>query len=65
MMVLLLTTRSKRTDEYDWGNLKRVLKYLKGNKKMKLTLIVNSLSVGNRWIYASYNKNDDCRGHTG
>ena len=48
MMVLLLTTRSKRTDEYDWGNLKRVLKYLKGNKKMKLTLIVNSFSVGNR-----------------
>ena len=30
-----LTTRYKSPDEDDWGKLKRVLRYLKGNKYMK------------------------------
>ena len=40
-----LTIIVKRTDEYDWGKLKRVMKYLKGTKCMKLILIVESLEV--------------------
>ena len=41
--VAFLTTRVKKPDEDDWGKLRRVLKYLKGTKHMKLTLSVDSL----------------------
>ena len=41
--VAFLTTRVKRPDEDDWGKLKRLLKYLKGTRHMKLTLGVDSL----------------------
>ena len=51
--ILFLTTRVKRLDKYNWGNLKIVLKYPKGTKHMKLILRVDSLSVVNWWIYAS------------
>ena len=59
MAVSFLTTISKIPDEDNWGNLKIVLKYLKGNKHMKLTLRVDSLSVVSLWIDASYNTHDD------
>jgi hypothetical protein len=60
-----LTTRVKKPDEDDWGKLKRLLKYFKGTKHMKLTLSVDSLSTIRWWVDASYNVHDDCRGHTG
>ena len=63
--VAFLTTRVKRPDEDDWGKLKRLLKYLKGTKHMKLTLRVDSLNCIRWWVDASYNVHDDCRGHTG
>ena len=40
-----LATRVKNPDVDDWGKLRRVLKYLKGTKHMKLTLTVNDLSM--------------------
>jgi hypothetical protein len=55
---------SKR-DEDDWGKLKRVLKYLKGTRYMKLTLSVGNLEVIKWWVDASYNVHEDCRGQTG
>ena len=65
MKVSLLIKIVKSTDKYDWGKLNRVLKYLKGTKHMKVTLVVDSLSVVNWWIYALYNTSDDCSCHTG
>jgi hypothetical protein len=64
-VVAFLTTRVKKPDEDDWGKLKRLLKYLKGTKHLKLTLSVDSLSKVLWWVDASYNVHDDCRGHTG
>ncbi len=40
-----LTTRVKKPDVDDWGKLRRVLKYLKGTKHMKLILTVDDLSM--------------------
>ena len=63
--VAFLTTRVKKPDDDDWGKLKKVLKYLKGTRYMKLTLIMNDLSTIQWWVDASYNIYDDCRGQTG
>ena len=63
--VAFLTTRVKKPDEDDWGKLKRVLKYLKGTKYMKLTISVSDLKTIRWWVDASYNTHDDCKGHTG
>lgn len=51
--------------EDDWGKLKRVLKYLKGTRFMKLKLSVDSLAIIQWWVDASYNVHEDCRGQTG
>ena len=55
-MVSFLTTIDKRLDEDGQGKLKRVLKYLKVNKYMKLTFRVDYLSVVRWFVYASSNK---------
>lgn len=44
----ILTTRVKRPDVNDQGKLKRMLKYLKGTKYIKLKLRVESMVVV-RW----------------
>ena len=62
MAVSLLTTRSKSSYEYEWGKIKRLLKYLKGTKHTKLMLKVDSLLVVNWRIDASDNTHDDCKG---
>ena len=64
-MVSFLTTIIKRPDEDEWGDLKRLLEYLKGTKHMKLILRVYSLLAANWWVDASYNTHDDYRGNTG
>ena len=63
--VAFLTTRVKRPDEDDWGKLKRVLKYLKGTRHMRLRLSIDKLGVIHWWVDASYNVHDDCKGQTG
>ena len=63
--VAFLTTRVKKPDEDDWGKLKRVLKYLKGTKHLKLTLVVDNMGVIRWWVDASYNAHEDCKGQTG
>ncbi len=60
-----LTTRVKKTDINDWGKLKRVPKYLKGTKHIKLSLSVDDMSVIRWWVDASYNAHEDCHGQTG
>ena len=51
--VSFITSRVKKPDEDNWGKLKRVLKYLKVTKYMKIILRVESLEVVRWWIYAS------------
>ena len=63
--VAFLTTRVKKPDEDDLGKLKRVLKYQKGTKYLKLTLSVPSLLIVQWWVDASYNVHDNCWGQTG
>jgi hypothetical protein len=63
--VAFLTTRVKKPDEDDWGKLKRVLKYLKGTKHLRLRLSIDSLGVIRWWVDASYNVHEDCKGQTG
>jgi hypothetical protein len=64
-VVAFLTTRVKKPDDNDWGKLKRLLKYLKGTRHMKLTLSVDNLSLIRWWVDASYNVHEDCKGQTG
>ena len=45
-----------------WGGMKRLLKYLKGTKHMKLTLGVESLLVFKWWIDTSYKTHYNCKG---
>ena len=63
--VAFLTTRVKKPDVDDWGKLRRVLKYLKGTKHMKLTLTIDDLSMIRWWVDASDWTHMDCKGHTG
>ena len=49
----------KYLDKDDWGKLKRLLKYLKGKRHMKLILSVDSVSIIRWWVDASYNYHDD------
>jgi hypothetical protein len=63
--VAFLTTRVKRPYEDDWGKLKRVLKYLKGTKHLKLVLEVDKIGFVKWWVDASHNVHDNCKGHTG
>ena len=63
--VSFLTTRVKAPDEDDWLKLRRVLKYLKGTRHMKLNLTVDDLSVIKWWVDASDRTHWDCKGHTG
>jgi hypothetical protein len=64
-VVAFLTTRVKSPDEDDWGKLKRVLKYLNGNKYLKLMLTVDSLAVLKWYVDGLYNVHWDCKGHGG
>jgi hypothetical protein len=63
--ISFLSTRVKQPDEDDWGKLKRVLKYLKGTRHMKLNLTVDSMNSIHWWVDASYGTHWDWKGHTG
>ena len=52
--VALLTTRGKQPDEDDWGKLKRVLRYLKGTRGLKLALYVDDILAVKWWVDALY-----------
>ena len=43
--VSFLTNRVKKLDEDYWGKLKRALKFLNGTKRLKLTLMIESMGV--------------------
>ena len=60
-----LTTLVKKSDKNDWVKLKRVLKYLKGERKLNLSLIIGDTSVVKLWVDGFYAVYKDCQGHTG
>ena len=55
----------KKSDKNDWVKLKRVLKYLKGERKLNLSLIIGDTSVVKLWVDGFYAVYKDCQGHTG
>ena len=64
--VSFLTTRVQAPDEDDWGKLKRVLKYLKGTRYLKLILSADAMNFAIHWyIDGSHQVHEDCRGQTG
>ena len=63
--VYFLTTQVKYPDEDVWGELKCVLKYLKGTKHIKLTVPMDSVSIIKWWLDASGRTHMDCKGRSG
>ena len=63
--VAFLSTRVQAPDQDDWGKLCRVLKYLKRNPSLPLTLEVDDMSLISWWVDASHAVHGDCKGHTG
>ena len=63
--VSFLTTRVKNPDEDDWGKVKRVLKYLKGTKSLRLRLTIDNLHCTKWFVDSSHGVHWDCKGHTG
>ncbi len=54
------------SDEDDWGKLKKVLKYLKGTRYLKLILSTNVMNFAIHWyIDGSHQVHEDCQGQTG
>ena len=60
-----LTTRVWIPDKDDWGNLKRILRYVQWEINLTLILRSYSLPVIKWWVDASYMAHPDMRGHTG
>jgi hypothetical protein len=63
--VTFLATRVKSPDKDDWGELKRVLKYLKGTKYLKLKLSIDNLGMLKWYVDGSHDVHWDCKGHKG
>jgi hypothetical protein len=63
--ISFLTTRVKRPDEDEWGKLKRVLRYLRGTRHMKLNLSANNLTTIHWWVGASHATHNNCHRHLG
>ena len=63
--VSFLTTRVKRPDEDDWLKLRRVLRYLKGTRRLRLRLKIDNLDFITWLVDASHGVHRDMRGHTG
>ena len=65
-VVLFLTARVQAPDEDDWGKLKRVLKYLKGTRYLKLILSADEMNFATHWyIDGSHQVHEDCQGQAG
>ena len=63
--VAFLSTRVKAPDTDDWNKLRRVLKYLKRNPSLPLTLEITDMSLISWWVDASHGVHADFKGHTG
>jgi hypothetical protein len=64
-VVAFLTTRVTSPDEDDWGNVKRVLRYIRSTIYMPLILREDGLNIVKWWVEASFVTRKDCQGNTG
>ncbi len=66
MAMSFLTTWVKAPDQYDWGKLVRVLKYLNGTRYMNLILSTDEMKFTVHWyVDGSHQVHEDCRGQIG
>jgi hypothetical protein len=63
--IAFLCTRVQKPNIDDYNKLRRVVNYLRGTKKMCLTLEADDLQVIKWWIDASFAVHQDMRSHTG
>ena len=63
--VAFLTTRVSDPDEDDWMKLRRVLRYLKRNPSLALTLEADNLGLIHWHVDASFAVHADMKSHTG
>jgi hypothetical protein len=63
--IAFLCTRVMKPNAGDYTKLRRVISYLRGTKRMCLTLEADDLQVIKWWIDASFAVHEDMRSHTG
>ena len=63
--IAFLCTRVIKPDTDDYKKLRRVMGYLRGTKKLCLTLEADDLQVIKWWVDASFAVHQDMRSHTG
>ena len=63
--IAFLCTRVQKPNETDWNKLMRLLKYLNGTRKKKLTLSADILRVVKWHVDASFAVHPDYKSHTG
>ena len=64
-MIAGLCTRVKEPDETDWSKLTRLMKYLNGTRKRKLTLSADDLRVIKWHVDMAFAVHPDFKSHTG
>jgi hypothetical protein len=64
-MIAVLCTRVKDLNEADWGKLVRLMKYLNGTKKKRLTLSAGNLRCIKWYVDASFAVHPDFKSHAG
>jgi hypothetical protein len=63
--VAVLATKVQKSNEQDWQQLIRLMKYLNGTRKLHLTLSIDNLRVIKWYVDASFAVHPDFRSHTG
>ena len=60
-----MCTSDYQPDDDNWGNLKQLLKYIRGTIFMSLVLESNKLRIVSWWMCFSFAVHPDCKSHTG
>jgi len=63
--IAFLTTRVRAPDKDDWAKLAHLMRYLRGTRKLPLTLSANGSGILKWWVDGSFGVHPDMRGHTG
>jgi hypothetical protein len=63
--IAYLTTRVREPDEDDWTKLSHLMKYLRGTRKLPLTLSADGSGILKWWVDAAFAVHPNMRGHSG
>ena len=63
--IAFLTTRVRAPNKDDWTKLVHLMKYLRGTRKLPLTLSADNTGVLKWWVDASFAVHPNMRGHSG